>query len=181
MKLLILTLILFASTVWGHARFSLTGTTPPRNNSTGLKTGPCGGLPRTASPVVLQAGATLQLQWEEVVDHPGRFEFYFSAANDEQFQLLKTVADTQNSGALPHTYTATITVPTTNCTACTLQMIQVMTENPASPRNYYSCADIQIQGGAPAPTPTPTPVGPTPTPTPTPAATPIDTTPDDCH
>ena len=35
-------------------------------------------------------------------------------------------------------------MPNTPCTTCALQVIQVMTENPAMPSLYYSCADIVI-------------------------------------
>lgn len=132
------------SEAFAHARLLGDGTTPPRNSNAGLKTGPCGGVARTNSSTTLRAGDTLVLQWEEIIDHPGRFEFYISEQGDQNFKLIKTVEDTQNNKMVPHSYTTTITVPNTPCSACTLQMIQVMTENPANPRNYYSCADIEI-------------------------------------
>jgi hypothetical protein len=117
----------------------------------------------------------LRVEWEEVVDHPGHFEFYFSPANDQNFRLITTVNDTQNNTPMPHNYAVTFQVPSTPCEACTLQMVQVMTENPAVPRNYYSCADIRIEdtGGVPTASPVPTTM-PTPTlsPTPAPSATP---------
>lgn len=167
---LLLLLLLTSSEVFAHARLKSNSATPPRNNNAGLKSGPCGGIARTNSPTTLNAGDTITLEWEETVQHPGYYLFSFSEANDQNFVLLLNVPDTQDtSNDLPHQYSATITVPNVNCEACTLQMIQVMTENPASPRNYYSCADIRIVGASGTPTPIPTPiVGPTPFPTPIP-------------
>lgn len=162
----------FGVKVFAHARLKANGVISPRVNAMGVndpgvKVGPCGGFARLA-PTVFAPGSTINLAWEETIDHPGRFEFYFSTANDANFQLLKTVNDDQNAGvALPHQYTTTVTLPNVTCTDCTLQMIQVMTEVPASPSYYYSCTDIRLQAGAPAPTPVPTPV-PTPQPTPQP-------------
>lgn len=175
LRLFILTVVLiFSVRVFAHARITDSGGIVPRSNNAGIKVGPCGGLARSLNAPVLQAGSTITLNWIETINHPGRFEFYFSPANEQGFQLLKTVIDDQNAtNNLPHMYSTTITLPTTNCTDCTLQMIQVMTENPAAPTFYYSCADIQITGGTPpvvGPAPAPAPV---PTPTPAPG--------DECH
>jgi hypothetical protein len=177
--ILVLASLLFSAEGHTHARIKANSVTPPRNNSAGLKSGPCGGIARTATPATLTAGDTIELEWEETVQHPGRYEFSISLANDQSFIQLLIVPDVQdNAGDLPHQYKAFLTVPNITCEDCTLQMIQVMTENPASPRNYYSCADIRIINGNPVPTPTPivTPL-PTPvvTPVPTPVVTPVPT------
>lgn len=155
---LILTLILIAPlTAWSHARLRSDGSIPPRTNNAGIKNGPCGGIARTVTPTVLQRGSTITVTWEETVNHPGRFEFYFSPANDANWVFLKSVVDNQNDTNLPHQFSTTLTLPNQDCAACTIQMIQVMTEtNPAS--LYYSCADIVLQGGAgqpPSPNPDP--------------------------
>lgn len=156
----------FGAKVFAHARIKVTGALVPRSNDAGIKTGPCGGLPRLAQPATYAPGSTITVTWEETINHPGRYEFYFSPANDQNFQLLATINDNQDGGGLPHQYTANITLPNVQCNACTLQMIQVMTENPAAPSLYFSCADIRLQAGAPTPTPVP---GPTPAPSPGPA------------
>ena len=140
--------------LYAHSRWTLNGNLTPRSTSAGIKTGPCGGLPRLAISKYFQSGSTITVQWEEVIDHPGRFEIYFSPANDVNFVLLKTVIDVQNGGL----NSVNITLPNVTCTACTLQLIQVMTEDPANPTLYYSCADIQMSGTATAPNP-PTPKG----------------------
>lgn len=145
---------LFPRVSMGHSRFLLNGTTPPRTNSLGLKGAPCGLAARTATPTILKAGQTLEVQWEETIDHPGYYRIAFSPGNDVGFDqnvLVQKVLDLPNV----HNYTATITVPNVPCTNCTLQMIQYMTEV-SPPTLYYSCADINIiSAGAPMPSPTP--------------------------
>lgn len=153
MTLTVLIGMSLASAVFGHARLKSDGSLKPRNSDAGLKTGPCGGVARTASPNTYKAGQTIQVQWEETVNHPGRFEFYFSPAGDTGFRLLKTVADDQGENALPHQFETTLTLPAEECEACTIQMIQVMTENPDNPRNYYSCADLKLLAADPAEVP----------------------------
>lgn len=162
---------LFGVKVFAHARMKPTGTLVPRSTNPGLKVGPCGGIARTATPAVFAPGSTIPIDWEETINHPGRFEFYFSTAGDAGFTLIKSIPDNQDNNVLPHQYSTTLTLPNVSCTDCTLQMIQVMTENPANPSYYYSCADIQLQSGAPSPTPIPTPT-PAPAPAPQPGACP---------
>lgn len=161
---LILLILISIQDLSAHTRFSTVGSLTSRSTNSGIKTGPCGGLARTATPNKLQMGSTINVQWEETIQHPGRFEFYFSNAGDANFTLLKTVIDNQDNVNTPHQFSTAITLPNTACTNCTLQLIQVMTENPAAPTLYYSCADIELSssaapppGPAPAPTPTPSP------------------------
>jgi hypothetical protein len=157
----------------GHARLLLNGNLPPRSNSTGEKIGPCGPAAKKA-PKVFQAGQQVLVQWEETINHPGRFEISFSPANDQNFTLLGVMQDAQNGAIMNgnyHQYSMLVTLPNVNCAQCTLQLIQVMTENPAAPSNYYSCSDISLVNadpGLPTTTTTLPPAGggsPTPTPT----------------
>ena len=158
MKFLTLIVIMISSSIgWSHARLL---SPAPRNNNAGIKTGPCGGLARTATPTVVQGGALLTVQWEETVNHPGRYIFSLSQANDTGFaqNILATVIDVQNAGVpLPHRYQTQIMLPNIDCPTCTLQMIQSMEENPAAPTYYYSCADINISTTVIPPPPPPTP------------------------
>lgn len=157
---LILTLVFLSEHSFGHARWALTGgTVVPRNNSTGLKSAPCGGIARTASSRAFTSGQTINVSWEETVNHPGRYEIYFSQSGDSNFTLLKTINDSLNDNAVPHAYSTQITLPNVVCTDCTLQLVQFMTD---SNSYYYSCADIQLNGGTPPPPPNP---GPSPSPT----------------
>jgi hypothetical protein len=151
-----------------HARIAVGSNLPPRSTSPGLKTAPCGGVIRTNIPTILQAGTTMTVSWEETINHPGQFEFSFSKKNDLGFTPMKlstdvdaVIIDTQNgTNDLPHQFSATIKIPTENCAACTIRLIQVMTENPDNPTYYYSCADVQIVGGTAEPVdPPPPPTG----------------------
>ncbi len=139
----------------GHARLLPGGPVNVRSTNPGIKAGPCGGFGRV-TPTVLQPGQQVVIRWEETIDHPGFYRIAWSPANDQGFDtniLATNLADVQG-GALPHQYQATVTIPTTPCPTCTIQLIQYMTEtNP--PQLYYSCADVQTTAG-PAPVPTPT-------------------------
>src|SRR5207253_3266436 len=164
MKIMILFgLLLMTSLAGAHARLKASDVIKTRGTDPGVKIGPCGGLARVAQPAVLTSGQSITVTWEETIHHPGRFEFYFSPAGDANFTLLKTVENTQNDNLVPHQYSTTMNLPNVTCDSCTFQMIQVMTENPASPTNYYSCADMQVKaagGVVPVVTPTATPVCP---------------------
>jgi hypothetical protein len=157
----LLFLLLSSPRSFAHANLKVNGNIPPRSADTGLKTAPCGGIARTATNKVLTAGSTVTVEWQETIDHPSRFEFYFSPDGDTGWTLLKTVADTQDGTVpLPHNYSTQLTLPSTPCTACTLQMIQVMLENPASPSYYYSCADIELTSQSVPPSPPASPADP---------------------
>jgi hypothetical protein len=161
---LICSLMLVSTFSFAHSRLKASDMIKIRSTDPGVKVGPCGGLARVAQPAVLNPGSTVTVFWEETIYHPGRFEFYFSEAGDQNFVLLKTIQNNTAGTPVPHQFNTTLTLPNKTCTACTLQMIQVMTENPAMPTNYYSCADMQLK--ATTTTPDPTPTDPTPAPSP---------------
>jgi hypothetical protein len=49
--------------------------------------------------------------------------------------------------AAPMTYSATVTLPTTSCTNCTLQLVQFMSYHPVDPSFFYHhCAAVTIVG-----------------------------------
>ncbi len=133
--------VLQTSMVFGHARLN---SPTPRNNNSGIKSGPCGGLARSPDPTLVQGGQPLTINWEETVNHPGKFLFSLSMGNDADFQQIQQINDNQDSGATPHFYSTTVTLPNINCDSCTLQLIQSMEENPNAPSYYYSCADLKI-------------------------------------
>lgn len=136
-------LFAFSQSAFAHARWSLTGLVKPRTNATGLKEpAPCGGVARTNTSVVLQSGSTVDVQFEETINHPGHFRIAFSSVSDLGFNKNILV---DNIPEVPATrnYTQTINLPNIECNDCTLQLIQVMTDR-TPPSNYYSCADIQL-------------------------------------
>ncbi len=132
---------------FAHSRWKTDSTVlVPRSTSSGLKTGPCGGVPRTATPKVFSPGQVIEVEWEETINHPGSFRIAFSPADDLGFDdhVLYSVADMLGAETpMPHFYKATITLPMQACASCTLQLIQIMTDT-MPPSNYYSCADIQL-------------------------------------
>ena len=142
---LIICISLIPTSVLAHARWVIDSVTPPRTNDTGLKVDPCGGKPRTTRSTIFSAGQTVELEFEETVNHPGHYRIAFSPANDLNFDsyvLVDNIPDTTNNGA----YTQQVTIPMEVCSACTLQLIQVMTTSatPLPGDYYYSCTDIQI-------------------------------------
>lgn len=153
--LILLALLIGPESSFGHARLRLNGTVPPRNTSTGLKSAPCGGIARTNAPTILTAGQKLLVQWEQTVNHPGYYRIAFSPAGDAGFDANVIVPMFPNVVGQQF-FETTITVPSTPCTNCTLQLIQYMTENDP-PSLYYSCGDIEIRAVGPIITPSPTP------------------------
>jgi hypothetical protein len=160
---------LVPSTGFGHARLKLGSAIPPRSTSAGLKIASCGGISRTATPTKLVAGQQVTIEIEEVIDHPGYYRIAFSNANDVFPPAIPVPTEVTPASDilwvpyikdLPnvHAYSATVTVPNVECTQCSIQMIQYMTENDP-PTMYYSCADIEIsKAAAPSPTPSPVPM-----------------------
>ncbi len=152
--LLISALLAPSQSIYAHARFSANKLLKPRNTSDSLKTGPCGGIAQLPLDQRTQivAGSKITVEWEETIEHPGWYRLAFSPNGSTGFDtnvLLDNILDTTGSvtranPATWHRYSATIDVPTTTCESCTIQLIQVMTEDPANPRNYYSCADVRI-------------------------------------
>jgi len=143
---------------------------PPR--TTELKSAPCGatGSTRGTNVTTLAPGSTITVKWRETIDHPGHFRISFdldgqdfvvppdATSNTEGMpnvidDLIADVAGTVPAGGRP--YTATITLPDVECTSCTLQVLQLMTDKPPyttdalSDDIYYQCADITLSHAAP--------------------------------
>ena len=77
--MVVLTCVLFINdTAFAHARWKLDGTTPPRDNNTGHKIEPCGNVPRTNKDKTFTSGATIEVEWEETINHPGYFQIFFT-------------------------------------------------------------------------------------------------------
>jgi len=134
-----------------HALWDPNGLVKPRSNRDDIKTGPCG-VARTDTAVTLAAGSTVNLSIERTVFHRGYFRIAFSPANDQDFDSY-VLADQVPENSSQHFYTVSVTLPDMECSACTLQLIQVMLDrNP--PTNYYSCADIRLVAAMPNLAPT---------------------------
>jgi len=156
MLVIALLLPLMPASAFAHVRWALDSVTPPRTNDTGLKANPCGGVARTARSTIFSAGQTIEVRFEETINHPGHYRIAFSPADDLNFDsyvLVDNIPDNTNTGF----YTQEITIPMEICSACTLQLIQVMTTSPTPlPSDYYySCSDIQITNSGDATPPQP--------------------------
>jgi hypothetical protein len=139
----------------GTASAHVTLTSPPPRTLDN-KAGPCGaaGSRRGGQATTYAPGATIMVEWDETVDHPGHYRIAFDDDGDDAFEnpnnpndnFASTVMEPIADKAGGH-YTQAITLPTTPCTNCTLQLIQVMTVDVPYNSFYYQCADVTIGDG----------------------------------
>jgi hypothetical protein len=122
----------------------------PRSTEDGNKVGPCDSTP-VANPLrsTFQVGSTIEVEWMETIEHPGRYRIAFSPDGDGGFEqnVLMTMVD--NKPAAPQNWKVPVKLPDTPCENCALQLIQCMTPVGADPAtapcsNYYSCANIRL-------------------------------------
>lgn len=155
----IVAMVAAPASVYAHARL----TTPtPRNNNSGIKIGPCGGLARTTQFQQYQPNQTVTVNWDETIEHGGCYDIVFSPANDNNWVRLRRVNDPldaapgTNYGANPRKFSTTVVMPDASCVACTLALRQIMNTNDlpcqpgtvdemdGGPSTYFSCADIRV-------------------------------------
>lgn len=133
-----------------------------------LKTGPCGVADgeRTGNVTYYEPGETIEVRWDEYVDHPGHYRIAFDDDGDDGFVDPATMTELYSNdtvlrdgitdkGQGDRDYVETVTLPNLTCDNCTLQVIQVMYDKPPyeTPGNdiYYQCADLVLRtGGVPA-------------------------------
>jgi hypothetical protein len=133
---------------------------------------------RTSGVTVFQPGQVVTVSWVEYVNHPSYFRVAFQPDGDsfpmrqnvpqsnsvpetadqqlsaEQAvfagstaQLLAVVQD--NNTSTTATLSTQVTLPNVPCENCTLQVVQVMYNNPPQDGGgYYQCADIAIRAGS---------------------------------
>lgn len=136
-----------------------------RYNADHQKYDPCGhpdNPPGKAVVATYQAGETITLRFDEYVQHTGHFRValdptgtdnFTSPTNFDDFYnspevLLDNISDGLDGGL----HEIQVTLPDTPCNPCTLQLIQVMTDDGAwGPGNddlYFQCADIVIEAAS---------------------------------
>jgi len=147
------TTLVFVLPALAHAHLDLDDP-PSRYGRDELKYSPCGitGGRRSDIVTTLESGATIEIQWNEYIDHPGHYRIAFDDDGDDAFAepvclencdsrtdptpptfqfdtalpvLMDGIADRNTFGRDP-SYTATVTLPDVECENCTLQVIQVM-------------------------------------------------------
>jgi len=133
-----------------------------------LKTGPCGvaGGERTTNVTYFEPGETIELRWDEYVDHPGHYRIAFDDDGVDDFVDPATMMELYSNDAVlldgiadkgrgEPDYVATVTLPDVSCDNCTLQVIQVMYDKPpyTTPGNdiYYQCADLVLREAGTSP------------------------------
>lgn len=113
---------------------------------------------RSATVTTYEAGSTITVVAEEYVDHEGRMRVAFDPDGadlaDFNENVLADEADPDERGlsrTSPRVWEFQVTLPSTPCDNCTLQIIQAMSggsENPvldpAPLSTYYTCADIRL-------------------------------------
>jgi hypothetical protein len=112
-----------------------------------------------------EAGSTITVRWDEYFAHAGRYRVAFDEDGADIFDFndhpLIDIPDPRgregNSGD-GSIWEVDVTLPTTLCENCTLQLIQVMdgeteapVDNPIGRSTYYQCADIRIVEDLPDP------------------------------
>ena len=128
---------------------------------------------RTTRVTTYKPGETITVNWMETINHPG----YYRIALQPDGQIFGIPPAGPNNGfpiedrtgmtdpnnnsivlkdRIPDgTLTTTVTLPNMECTNCTLQFIQVMTDkapytiDALSDDIYFNCADIAIANNAP--------------------------------
>lgn len=151
---LVAALLVPAATASAHIELTF-----PAPRSSAQKQGPCGatGSPRGTNVTTFAPGATITVEWDETVPHTGHYRISFDDDGndftnpnnpDDAFPetLVEPIADREGTGH----YTQQVTLPTTPCDNCTLQLIQVMTVSVPYNSFYFQCADLRIaEGGDP--------------------------------
>lgn len=144
--------------------------TSPTPRGADQKAQPCGGVNsvRGTNVHTYAPGATIEVTWKETIEHPGHFRISFdpdgqdftippdattSTMGTDPLVLVDLIADV--GGAVPaggRPYTQTVTLPNVECTNCTLQLIQLMTDGAytGAADIYFQCADISLVAGTPA-------------------------------
>jgi Lytic polysaccharide mono-oxygenase, cellulose-degrading len=147
----------------------------PQQRHTDQKAGPCG-LPdstRGENVCEFRPGATITVEWDETVEHPGHFRVSFDddgtddlidpSDYDDYYAskavLVDEIEDRDVDADGNARYSMQIELPDIECDSCTLQLIQVMSDKPpwgpgGGDDIYYQCADLVLSPDAPAePTP----------------------------
>lgn len=152
--------LLFLALLCGTASAHIEMTSPAARTMDN-KVGPCGaaGSKRGTAVTRYAPGATIMVEWDETVDHPGHYRIAFDDDGDDVFQnpnnpndnfaftLMEPIADKAGGH-----YAQAITLPTTPCESCTLQVMQIMTVDVPYNSFYYQCADIAIGDAPPSTT-----------------------------
>ena len=163
-------LLVLAGPAAAHVRLE----SPPSRYGDEMKAGPCGRLGglRTTGVTTVRPGQVLTVVFDEIIDHPGYFRIAFDPIGDADLappvwngaafvnppSVLVLADHIANPPGLTHG-AVPVKLPDIDCDACTLQLIQVMTDKPpfdGLDDFYYQCADLRLSATAPLGGPPPT-------------------------
>lgn len=184
----LLSVLLVPSIASAHIRI----TSPTPRSTTALKEKHCGQAgSKRANVQTMKPGATMHLVWDEYIAHPGWYRVAFQQ-NGDVFETPAASNGPSGSGGAANFPTENLTgrtdaatgsliladriqhptvsldvvLPNVECTSCTLQLIQVMTDSSSYDNGsiYYACVDLVLSAGAPEQPPIPTDPDPDPVP-----------------
>ncbi len=139
-----------------------------------MKSAPCGRLggTRSANVTTFRPGQTVTVVFDEIIDHPGYFRIAFDPSGDGALAPptwngsdwanppgVSVLADRIADGIATHGQVSVV-LPDLECAACTLQLIQVMTDKPpydGVDDFYFQCADLVLSSTPPVEPPPPPP------------------------
>jgi hypothetical protein len=155
--------LLFPARVLAHIQLSSPVARYVQDNN-GLKTGPCGSGTRTGTVTKLVPGQTVTVTWKESVSHAGHYRIGLAASESDfaeptdlslpsplpGWDLVDGIADKTGT----QTYTQSVQIPSKECPACVLQLIQVMSAGTDGTNTgsfsgvYHACADVSISAAS---------------------------------
>jgi hypothetical protein len=128
-----------------------------------LKQGPCGQIVngRTDKVSVFAPGETIEVTWDEFVNHRSYYRVAFDADADDDFPLFpgpgvsehdpteacpvdgRIILGYELADGIGAVHTLRVQLPDVECESCTLQVVQYMYET-GSPY-YFQCADLALR------------------------------------
>jgi len=137
-----------------------------RHGWTYIKEGPCGlsGSDWGSGEIyTYRPGATVALEWDEFIDHPGHYRVSFDPDGDDdfvdpasfedyytnEFVIADNIPDHEDGRDL---YTYDLVLPDIESDRATIQVVQVMTDKePYGDGDdlYYNCVDVILSADAP--------------------------------
>jgi hypothetical protein len=144
-----------------------------------MKSGPCGrfGGVRTDLVTTVRPGQSIEVVFDEIIDHPGYYRIAFDPIGDGDLAPpvwngtswvnapnVMVLADHLPDTVLTHG-DVSVQLPDVECDACTLQLIEVMTDKPpfdGVDDFYFQCADLVLSRTLPVGGPPPRTFGPVP-------------------
>jgi hypothetical protein len=109
-----------------------------------------------------EPGETIEVRWQEYIQHPGHYRIAFDEDGVDDFVDPSTMMELYSNEAVlldgiedtgESDYRVSVTLPDVTCDRCTLQVVQVMYDKPPYEPGgndlYYQCADLVLKAGDP--------------------------------